>query len=214
MIHILVSFSLVLTAFAVGEAWGFPIQALRPTQFAVGGRAVESKKNEIILKLSKGKLDKYLRANPVPVVLGPGDRTYMVDHHHLCSALIKASQKEVEIETKEDWSNLSENTFWAKMQAANYVYLFDEKGKLRRLEDLPSRLDDLKEDPYRSLAYFVRKQGGFKKSSAPFAEFQWAQFFRSRVNLGKGTKGFESAVQEALKLAHSKAAKDLPGYFP
>jgi hypothetical protein len=34
-------------------------------------------------------LEKFLQGHPVPVVLGPGQKRYLIDHHHLCSALHK-----------------------------------------------------------------------------------------------------------------------------
>ncbi len=36
----------------------------------------------------------------------------------------------------------------------------------------------LKNDPYRSLATFLREQGIYSKEQTPYIEFQWADAFR------------------------------------
>lgn len=40
-------------------------------------------------KMAKGpaKLQEFLKANPVPCVVGPGGTLYLIDHHHLARAL-------------------------------------------------------------------------------------------------------------------------------
>jgi hypothetical protein len=42
------------------------------------------------------------------------------------------------------------------------------------VEQLPQKVTGLTDDPYRSLAWAVRKRGGFQKTTASFSEFQWA----------------------------------------
>jgi hypothetical protein len=56
------------------------------------------------------------------------------------------------------------------------------QGLHRRAES--AAIADLIDDPYRSLAGFVRKRGGFVKTEKPYVEFAWADFFRTRVRLG------------------------------
>lgn len=186
---------------------------LHPTQFAVGMREVVAKR-QTIERLDKEGLREFLCENPIPVVLGPKGEEYLVDHHHLGLALILEKIPSAYLQTLEDWSSETEPAFWTKMQAGNYLYLRDQNGRLKTSAQLPMALGDLKDDPFRSLAYFVRKQGGFKKVSAFYAEFQWAEFFRSHIDLGRGDSDFKQAVKKAEKLAHSPAASHLPGYQP
>jgi hypothetical protein len=54
-------------------------------------------------------------------------------------------------------------------------------------------------------------RGGFKKSSAPFAEFRWADFFRTRISSDLIRQNMHKAVKKALKLARSQVACGLPG---
>ena len=72
----------------------------------------------------------------------------------------------------------------------------------------------LLDDPYRSLAGYVRNAGGFDKTPTAFAEFLWADFFRTRVTIGPTRADFNNAVQRALPLAGSNEAAGLPGYHP
>lgn len=52
---------------------------------------VHEKMAKVAKKQQKGQeaLEKFLQGHPVPVVLGPGQKRYLIDHHHLCSALHK-----------------------------------------------------------------------------------------------------------------------------
>ncbi len=41
------------------------------------------------------KLEKFILKNPLPAVKGPGGELYIVDHHHLASAMVKLGIQEV-----------------------------------------------------------------------------------------------------------------------
>jgi len=56
--------------------------------------------------------------------------------------------------------------------------------------------------------------GGWEKSPSSFAEFRWAEFFRSRIPIGNKPGDFDRAIEAALQISHSPEAKDLPGYVP
>ena len=62
------------------------IDDLRPTQMTVGYREIETHAARL-KKLAKEKL---VRKHVIPVVKGPKDRLYVIDHHHLCRALLLA----------------------------------------------------------------------------------------------------------------------------
>ena len=81
---------------------------------------------------------------------------------------------------------------------------------LRRLERMP-------DDPYRTLAWQLRRKGGFCRSEMPqkeFAEFIWADWLRTRPELPIGVVSTSAArlLPTALALARSNAAQDVPGY--
>jgi hypothetical protein len=52
----------------------------------------------------------------------------------------------------------------------------DSKGERRHYNDIPKRVSDLVDDPFRSLAGELRRAGGFAKDTTPFSEFLWADF--------------------------------------
>jgi Putative ParB-like nuclease len=60
------------------------------------------------------------------------------------------------------------------------VRLKNESGVDIEASQLPRTLEAMADDPYRSLAWFVRQKGGFCKSPKEFAEFDWADRFRSK----------------------------------
>jgi hypothetical protein len=62
-----------------------------------------------------------------------------------------------------------------------WIHPYDVAGKRRGFSALPSRLQDLRDDPCRSLAGEVRQAGGFAKDISPYVEFLWADYFRRKV---------------------------------
>lgn len=191
------------------------IAQLRPTQFAVGYREVDERGRRIARK-DPQKLKAYIESRLPQVVIGPGDAPYLIDGHHLALALSKFHVAEsVEARIEANWRNLSPAEFWRKMKERNWVYLYDHQGRgPLDPEKLPQRVTELADDPYRALAWEVRKRGGYKKTSATFSEFRWANYFRSRIPLGGGAGDFEQAIEAALRISHAPEAKDLPGFVP
>lgn len=177
----------------------------------VGLREVETKRRQwTAIREEKGA--DFLGHHMVPVVLGYKERLYLVDHHHLALALHNEGVKHVFTSIVADLSHLGRREFWSVMDHRNLVYPFDADGLRRPIEDLPKRIVDLQDDPFRSLAGEVREAGGFAKIVAPFSEFLWADFLRRRVDGKKLRHSFEDAVEEAMQLARSRDAKHLPGW--
>lgn len=208
----------------VGEVFKYPILKLHPTQPAVGMLAVLYK-SERFKEMSHDELKAELKGDPVPVVAAPDGKFYMIDHHHESLAALTAGRENIWVELRNDFSKLANMTeFWAKMKEKKFVRLIDEKGKTITVDKLPKTVKKLKDDPYRALAYFARKEGAFKKSHIPFSEFVWADYYRTRVDFQIGdvdlkddfddynTKKFRKSVDEAEQISHSDDAKDLPGY--
>ncbi len=189
------------------------VAALRPTQLAVGMRAVREKETHVNKKMSKEKLEKYLSEHPEPAVVGPDGGLYIIDHHHLGRALLNQEIEITYCEILENLRHMGFNEFWQTMEKKSWVYLYDENGKgPLSYSSLPSSLAGLKDDPYRSLAGAVREADGYEKSPIPFAEFQWAAFFRTRIARKILESDFEQAILDGVELAQSPAAAHLPGY--
>jgi hypothetical protein len=109
-------------------------------------------------------------------------------------------------------SRLGPDEFWTVMDNHRWMYPFDTKGERRHYEDIPKRVMDLVDDPFRSLSGELRRAGGFAKDTTPFSEFLWADYLRRRMK-AKAVKGdFDQALEQALQLARSKDADHLPGW--
>jgi hypothetical protein len=185
---------------------------LRPTQLAVGMIEVREKEAELSSK-SGSKLVAYQQKHPEPVVKGPGGALFITDHHHLARAMADLGIETTFCQLEADYSAFDPSAFWAKMEGQHWVYLYDENGKgPREPADLPSTVEGLKDDPYRSLSGAVRHDGGFVKVSTPFAEFKWADFFRSKILVTDIDKDFRKAVRKASAFASERNACALPGY--
>ena len=70
----------------------FAILDLRPTQMTIGMHEVEAKRQRWrAVKRTEEFLGKHL----IPVISGPKDRYYIIDHHHLARALYEEGVKNV-----------------------------------------------------------------------------------------------------------------------
>jgi hypothetical protein len=192
-----------------------PVLALKPTQFSVGILEVESK-FEALLEMKKAARQKFAFSKPVPVVISPWSTLYVLDHHHHIYSCWLAGVSFVHIQIAHDFSKKKWDfvKFWKEMNEMSCAHLFDQFGEgPRNPLYLPADIRGMADDPYRSLAWLVRKEGGYKQTATTFAEFSWANFFRDHRLLHEtGRRGMQSILNEALMLAQSPKAKSLPGY--
>lgn len=226
-----------------GALYKLRVNDLSPTQFAVGRAEVAVRAARLRKKHEKApqRLHDYLRVRPVPIVIRK-KRFYLVDHHHMVRALHDALHETlgdeicIYVKVMANASSLDSHYFWKQMYARNDVYLFDQDGGGPRAPaKLPSHVKDLEFDPYRSLAWIVRNRHGYLKNDAPFSEFKWANYFRTRILLephildekdeidgylwslsGDGemtlTEEGREVVDDAMFLAVSPEARGLPGF--
>jgi hypothetical protein len=187
------------------------IADLRPTQITVGMREVEEKRTRF-RRQPMVKVGKFLGGHMIPVIKGPKNNLYVIDHHHLALALHKERIPNVLVITVSDLSSLDMGSFWTVLDHRAWVHPYDAEGRRRSFRDLPKSVASLEDDPFRSLAGAVRRAGGFAKDTTPYAEFLWADFFRRRIKSKEVQKRFAPAVQRALVLAKSEDARYLPGW--
>ncbi len=188
-----------------------PVAELRPTQMTVGMREVEAKR-QFWRSRSDDKKSDYIANHMIPVVHGPKDDYYVIDHHHLSLALHREGVEEVAVTVIADLRRLDKEAFWVYLDNRSWMHPFDAKGRRRDYQDLPKSVVDLKDDPFRSLAGELRLGGGFAKDTTPFSEFLWADFLRRRVKRRVVDEDFDAALAEALRLARSEEADYLPGW--
>jgi len=187
------------------------IEELRPTQITVGLKEVKSKRKEFA-ELQPKKRQEQMCEQLFPVVKGLRDKYFILDHHHAALAMLLEGAGTVQVGLVQDLSTLSEGAFWTYLDHFSWMHVYDAKGRKCGFRDIPERLEDLVDDPYRSFAGEVRDAGGFSKPSEPFQEFLWANFFRERVPAKSMKRDGDRAVTEAVALARSKHAKHLPGW--
>jgi hypothetical protein len=188
-----------------------PITDLRPTQITVGMREVMSKRKHWRETAGK-KGEKFLGKHMIPVILGPKDKHYVIDHHHLSLALHEEGVKDVAVTIVANLSKLEIDAFWVVMDNRSWMHPFDDKGRRRDYDAIPKAVTDLVDDPFRSLAGELRRAGGYAKDTTPFSEFLWADFLRRRMKRKVVETDFEHAVEKALQLAKSIDANYLPGW--
>lgn len=188
------------------------IHLMRPTQAVVGWAEMHKKMTEL-RQLSHHHLDKYLQDHPIPAVIGPGLTLYLIDHHHLGLALTKMGLDKCWFQIAHDFSTVPADRFMAVMELLDLLYLKNEHGQPIHPSQLPASLVELRNDPFRSLAGFLRQMGWYMKVGVPFAEFIWANFLREQMASWNGID-FQSGLDEAKRLAQSPEAASLPGFLP
>jgi hypothetical protein len=187
-----------------------PIADLRPTQITVGLREVEQKRAK--WRKEGPKKQSFLGAHMIPVVIGPKNERYILDHHHLALALHLEGVERVLTSVSADLSKLPKDAFWYLLAHKNWMHVYDAKGQLKIHKDIPRSLNGLTDDPFRSLAGFLRGKGGYAKDTTLYSEFLWADFLRRNVPRKLVDQDFDKALRKALQLSQSKKADYLPGW--
>jgi len=184
---------------------------LRPTQLTVGYIEV-TLKAEQWASMPRKQRQQEIEQHVFPAVLGPAHEYFIVDHHHLGIALIDEGIKQVQVAVLDDLSWLETAVFWQTMEFRSWSHPYDRRGRRCDYKDMPRHLNQLKDDPYRSVAGLVRRAGGFAKDQQPFVEFLWADFFRPRIPSRLIKREPHRAAELGLKLARSSQARYLPGW--
>jgi len=177
----------------------------------IGRREVERRANELET-MARDERRRYLADHAVPVVKGPKGRLYAIDRHHLLAALLLSGAEKVAVKTVLDFRDIDSGTFFEVMDDLGLVHPFDDEGRRREYDDLPLRIDDMADDPFRSLAGALRRGGGYSKDRTPFSEFLWADFLRRRIARSRVETQFETVLAPALELASRGEARELPGW--
>ena len=187
------------------------VSQLRPTQMTVGFRVVNAKR-EKWKALDEHARAEFLGRQMIPVVTGPKSRAYIVDHHHLARALQEEGVDDVLTIAVADFSHLKDEAFWIALDNQSLCHTYDSNGVRQGFSEMPKRLAKLKDDPFRSIASDVRKEGGYAKAPIPFLEFLWADFLRRLLTKKDVAKDYPGALAIAMKAARSKKANYLPGW--
>ena len=188
-----------------------PIDDLRPTQITVGMREVKAKRKAWRSRGGKSGAE-FLGRHMIPVILGPKNRPYIIDHHHLALALHEEGVATLLVTVLADLSRLKSDAFWIVLDNHNWMHPFDDEGRRCAYERIPKSVKGLIDDPFRSLASELRLAGGFAKDTTPYSEFLWADFLRRTIKRTVVETDFRRALEQARKLAKSADANYLPGW--
>jgi len=187
------------------------VSDLKPTQMTVGFREVAQKRRQWRERAERDGPE-FLGRHTIPVLKGPKGAMYVLDHHHLVRALHEEGVAEIAVNMIADLGSLKRDEFWTLCDNRGWCHPYDADGVRRSFDDIPRRIDDLKDDPFRSLSGELRRSGGYAKEITPFSEFIWADFLRRRIKRKLVEDDFSTALTKALKLARSHAAEHLPGW--
>ncbi len=186
------------------------ISSLRPTQITVGLIEVEHKRKQWD-KIGKKKAE-YLGHHMMPVVIGPHGRPYVIDHHHLARALHDEGQKTVLIQPMANLQSLSQEHFWRFLDNKGWLHPFDQHGDRQPYSEIPKKISQLKDDPFRALAGGVRRAGGYAKETTPFSEFIWADYFRSIFKARDIRSDWQRCLDAGTAFAREHDAHFMPGW--
>ncbi|MGH8211320.1 MAG: ParB-like protein [Steroidobacteraceae bacterium] len=187
------------------------LKDLHPTQLTVGLIVVQDKKKHLAA-LSPAAQRGFMKAHPMPAVIGAQGRLYITDHHHLGRAAFDAGVTCGFFQVDADLSKCTVEAFWKEMNESQWVHPLDEHGVRHYYATIPDHLGKLVDDVYRSLAGYVRDAGGYDKTPTAFAEFIWADFFRRNIPIETVHADFPTAVRAGISLAQSKWARNIPGF--
>src|SRR5437660_1766367 len=113
-----------------------PIKSLHPTQLTIGFREVAEKRREW-RERGGDKGPAYLGRHMIPVVQGPKDRAYILDHHHLCRALMDEGVEDILVNVVQDLRSLKRSEFWVYLDNRVWCHPYDEAGERRSFADIP-----------------------------------------------------------------------------
>ena len=104
-----------------------PISSLRPTQMTVGMREVEAKRTPMA-RAQGNKKAEFLGRHMIPAVLGPKERPYIIDHHHLARALHDEKANDVLVTVVADLRSLGRDEFWVVLDHHSWAHPYDASG--------------------------------------------------------------------------------------
>ncbi len=187
------------------------IADLFPTQMTVGMREVDIKRHRW-RERDGDEAANYLNTHQIPVILGPGNHHYIIDRHHLLLALHEEGVSDVPVSVVVNMSGFGFDEFWTTLESCNWIHPFDDQGQRHRYDDMPASVNDLIDDPFRSLAGAVKRAGGYAKDRSPFSEFRWADYLRLRIAREQIERDFDRTLGLAMDLAQTTEAAALPGW--
>ncbi|WP_244849272.1 ParB/Srx family N-terminal domain-containing protein [Caballeronia sp. SL2Y3] len=188
------------------------IAELKPTQGALGMEHVREKMH-LTSSTPEHERAAFLREHALRVVRGPGGTLHVIDHHHWARAWYELGIDVVPVVIACDFSDRDHDGFIAALRERGWVHPFDEHAREYPVEDLPPSIAAIPDDPYLSLAAFVRMAGVYADPPDTNAKYAWADYFRERIQGDFASiAGFAKALAQAVAASREDEARGLPGF--
>lgn len=202
------------------------VDGVRPTQFLFSPLAARKKTKKFSKAYNEGDLHELLSSKILPAVIGPDQQFYILDGHHTSYGLKKSAipknKKQLFLRIQKNCVTCSFEGFERYMTETGKArsFLYDINYEKRRFFELPSSIEMLIDDPYRSLSWLVRKESCYKKVQRNYLEFTWAKVIRDEFTaLGiilseSKKKKLKKLVGKACLIVKKEKYSHLPGYNP
>lgn len=190
----------------------------------------DAKVQEVIKSV---EFSRFMSKRNVQVIRDPLGRFQIFDGHHLALSLQMLETEEVDVDLHEDFYvapnrrarvNMEERMaeYRAYMIRNKLVRLVNEFGHDIDFAELPGTPLDMRNNPFRSLAWLLKKAGVFKDLDQPMQEFEYAELLQKAFMRHKWRSNFDSdrefmiALRRALTVLgdlDEESRARLPGYI-
>lgn len=198
----------------VGQVCTCDVTTLRPLEGALGRAQVEEQRAYIAAR-REAEWDK-LKRDPVKVVAGPDGQLFILDHHHTAEAWRRLGVRDLFCEVSARPFTSTED-FWDGLRRDGLVRLADAQGRPVTPADLPTSLEAMPDDPYRTLAGRLRRAGVYCRPAAgEFFEFRWADWLRTKPELpaDQVRAAPDNMLPVAAQVVDRAAGDTPPGHNP
>jgi hypothetical protein len=170
--------------------------------------------------LNSQELSEWVESKPLRVIAVSDEELRVIDGHHMARILYLLGKQEAKVIVYYDEAllELSEDEIWNLFRQNGWIHLRDRDRNSIHPHEIPRFIGDLNDDPFRSLAWMLKKLKVFKKTGVSFQEFIWADFLHSEfaeqgLDFDFSTpKGYRDALKESVEIiARKPEVLELPG---
>lgn len=189
----------------------------------------DSKVQEVIESVEFGR---FMSHRTIDVVRDPDGRFQIVDGHHLAFSLLALEIDEFKVTLCEDfWIPLNRRSrrtlarrrkeFREYMVERKLVRLVNENGRPIDWDDLPASPEEMRNNPFRSLAWILKKAGVYEDLDLAMQEFDYAELFLREFRKNHWSRRIDTnhefliAARRAIRILSElseKQKEELPGY--
>ena len=189
-----------------------PVLSLRPTQMTVGMREVKEKRKRWRERKMKKKQAELLGRHMIPVVLGPDQHYYVVDHHHLALSLHDEGVKDILVTVIGDLTMVERDAFWNVMDNKRWAIPTMPRASAAISGSFRRSVTELKDDPSAASPVNCAAPAASPRTPRRSANSCGLISCAGRCRARAWKTDFAKAMEKALTLAKSEDAIYLPGW--